>query len=281
MENKNIHWFPGHMKKALNEIQAKIKIIDLVIEVLDSRAFLSTQNPYLKSIINNKPVIKLLNKIDITDKNKLEENLTDDDNVFECSITSNNFYNELIKILNKYYLKINDKFIKKGMKAQPLKILVCGIPNVGKSSLINLLARKNYDGVANIPGFTKGLKWIRVEDKFYFLDTPGILPSNYENKKYALNLAMIGSIKLDILPKTTLVEKIYSYLIKYKKEELFNYYKLDKNIEDLQGLLENLCAKRGFLLKGNKYDLEKAENLIIDDFKNGKICKIFLDNVDF
>ena len=107
MENKIIHWFPGHMKKALNEIQAKIKIIDLVIEVLDSRAFLSTQNPYLKSIINNKPVIKLLNKIDITDKNKLEENLTDDDNVFECSITSNNFYNELIKILNKYYLKRN------------------------------------------------------------------------------------------------------------------------------------------------------------------------------
>lgn len=282
MQKQNIHWFPGHMKKALDEIKAKIKIIDLVIEILDARAPISSKNYLLENIIQNKKRILLLNKSDLVDEIKLQSylNYLNENKIeyFLSSINSKDFYKEFLNKLKKYYDELNQKYINKNMKPQIIKVLICGIPNVGKSSLINLLARKNAAGVANLPGYTKGQKWIKVNNMFYFLDTPGILPSNYEDKNCVKNLAMIGTIKKDILPIEEIAQLVFDYLINNKKDDFINYYYFDKNIRDLHSFLNYLATKRGFLLKGNELDITRSINTLLDDFKNGKICKVFLDN---
>ena len=284
-QQKNIHWFPGHMKKALNEISEKIKLIDLVIEILDARAPFSTHNKYLDSLTQNKSKLVIFNKIDIANEQKLNEYIKNSEIIGEqnyilSSIKDASFYTKLLAKLNYFYNLINEKNVKKGLKPQPIKILVCGIPNVGKSSLINFLSKKSSAGVENKPGFTKGQKWIRVSEKYYFLDTPGILPSNYEDKNYARNVALLGSIKQDILPNSELCE----YALNYIKENLFlefkNYYKLDCDITgetDNNILIELICKKRGFLQQNSQFDIERCELTILNDFKNGLIGKIFLD----
>lgn len=282
---KNIHWFPGHMKKALNEISDKVKLIDLVIEILDARAPFSTHNKYLDIVIINKPKLVIFNKIDITDQQKLNDYLTnvnenERQNYIFSSIKENSFYSKLLAKLDYFYNLINEKNKRRGLKPQPIKILVCGIPNVGKSSLINFLTRKSSAGVENKPGFTKGQKWIKVGDRFYFLDTPGILPSDYEDKNCAKNIALLGSIKQEILPNSELCDYALNYIKDNLFEEFINFYKLDidknKSYENTE-LINKICKKRGFLLQNSLLDTEKAELTILNDFKNGLVGKVFLD----
>ena len=264
-QQKNIHWFPGHMKKALNEISEKIKLIDLVIEILDARAPFSTHNKYLDSLTQNKSKLVIFNKIDIANEQKLNEyiknsEIVEEQNYILSSIKDASFYSKLLAKLNYFYNLINGKNVKK--------------------SLNNFLSKKSSAGVENKPGFTKGQKWIRVSEKYYFLDTPGILPSNYEDKNYARNVALLGSIKQDILPNSELCEYALNYIKENLLLEFKNYYKLDCDISsetDNNILIDLICKKRGFLQQNSQFDIERCELTILNDFKNGLIGKIFLD----
>ena len=184
-----IHWFPGHMSKALKEVEEKIKIIDVVIELLDARAPLSSINVQLENLIKNKKRLVILTKPDLADPvetKKWEEFLlTKYDSLLSLNLTDGNATNQIVKAVTELG---QDKWAKdkaKGMKPQALKTMIIGIPNVGKSSLINRFAKRKAAGVQNKPGYTRGEQWIKVSNEFILLDTPGILPMNYENNPIA------------------------------------------------------------------------------------------------
>ena len=279
--SKNIHWFPGHMKKALIELQEKVKLVDLIIEILDARAPFSSRNPYFTNIAQGKKRLIILNKKDIADLKDFDKNaakLNDFDVVIESNLTNKNDYKSLFNEITKISDERKEKFLKKGMKPQLLRAMVIGIPNVGKSSFINYLNNKNSAAVGNTPGFTKANKWIKVDNLFYLLDTPGILPANYEDERTKINLALIGSIKQEILPIDLLANELIELIKEKYMEEFNNKYSTDFKKECSSAeIFEKIAIKRGFLLKAGVPDIEKAQTLLLNDFKNGKICKVRLD----
>ena len=279
--SKNIHWFPGHMKKAFVELQEEVKLVDLIIEILDARAPFSSRNPYFTNITKDKKRLIILNKNDIADLKDFDKNsakLNDFDVVIELNLTNKNDYKNLFNVITKISDERKEKFLKKGMKPQLLRAMVIGIPNVGKSSFINYLNNKNSAAVGNTPGFTKANKWIKVENLFYLLDTPGILPANYEDETTKINLALIGSIKQEILPIDLLASELINIIKEKYLEEFNKKYSTDFKKECSSAeIFEKIAVKRGFLLKAGIPDIEKAQTLILNDFKNGKICKVRLD----
>ncbi len=277
-----IHWFPGHMKKALHEVEEKIKICDVVIELLDSRAPKSSINEQLEKLIKNKKRLVVLTKPDLADslitekwKVKLKEEY---DSVLVLNLTASN----ATKLLTDAVMELGkDKWEKdkaKGMKPQPIKTMIIGIPNVGKSSLINRLAKRKAAGVQNKPGFTRGEQWIKVNNNFILLDTPGILPMNYENPKKAANLALIGSIREDILPNTELVNVLLDFLrVNYPKalKERFSI----EEIEEYETVLNKICEIRKIVDSSGRPSFERAETLLLKEFKSGLLGKISLENI--
>ena len=274
-----IHWFPGHMSKALKEIENKIKIVDVVIELFDSRAPLSSINEDLEEVIKNKKKLVVLTKIDLADphqtklwKEKLEKRY---EKVLALDLTKESAEKEIAKAV---YLLGEDKRLKdksKGMKPQPIRAMIIGIPNVGKSSLINRLASRRAAGVQNKPGYTRGEQWIKVNKDFELLDTPGVLPMAYDNKDKATKLAIIGAIREDILPYSELCE----YLIKFLKDKYPTSLEDRFGVTDLsdaQDVLARIAERRGLKRNGD-LDTEKAEALLLHEFKNGKLGRITLE----
>ncbi|MFA7032558.1 MAG: ribosome biogenesis GTPase YlqF, partial [Bacilli bacterium] len=202
--SNQIHWFPGHMNKALKEIGEKIKIIDVVIELFDARAPLSSVNPQLEEAIKNKKRLVVLTKADLADPTmtkKWEEELKKHyDLLLTLDLTKASACSAIEKAVSLLGQEKWAKDRKRGMKPQPIRTMIIGIPNVGKSSLINRLAKRKAAGVQNKPGYTRGEQWIKVNNNFLLLDTPGILPMNYDDRRKATNLALIGSVRDDILP---------------------------------------------------------------------------------
>lgn len=281
MQQKNIHWFPGHMLKALREIKERLKIVDLVIEVIDSRAPISSKNPFLNEIIKDKKKMIVLTKKDLCDEKKINSFLSYYEKENYRTILAN--LNDAIDIkritglANELGKERQEKYIKRGMKPQPLRVMIIGIPNVGKSTLINRLVKKSAASARNTPGHTKAQQWIRVNKDFELLDTPGILSPHYEDKKVAMNLALIGSIKDEILP----IDEIYSHLIDFL---ILNYlaefkarYKL--NLEEYQEdkITQEIGKNRGLLLKGGEVDADSVKKLIIKEFRAGLIAKVVVD----
>ncbi len=277
-----IHWFPGHMKKALNEIEAKIKLVDVIIEILDARAPLSSINPEFEKRTSNKKKLIVVSKSDLADPIETKK----------WEICLKNRCNSLLilnltdpratKIISDEVQKIGEekhqKEKAKGMKPQPIKAMIIGVPNVGKSSLINRIAKRNAAGVQNKPGYTRGEQYIKVNKDFILLDTPGVLPMNYEDKEHAINLALIGSIREEILPNDELVK----YLLKYLKKHYPNALKERFDIDDLSDPIQvsELVAKKRGLLTGGEYDLSRADFLILKEFKEGKLGRITLEQAE-
>ena len=277
-----IHWFPGHMKKALNEIEAKIKLVDVIIEILDARAPLSSINPEFEKRTSNKKKLIVVSKSDLADPNETKK----------WEICLKNRCNSLLilnltdpratKIISDEVQKLGEekhqKEKAKGMKPQPIKAMIIGVPNVGKSSLINRIAKRNAAGVQNKPGYTRGEQYIKVNKDFILLDTPGVLPMNYEDKEHAINLALIGSIREEILPNDELVK----YLLKYLKKHYPNALKERFDIDDLSDPIQvsEFVAKKRGLLTGGEYDLSRADFLILKEFKEGKLGRITLEQAE-
>ena len=281
-QQKNVHYFPGHMAKALREMAPFVKNADIVVEVADARAPFSTRNPLLNELIGNKPHLIVLSKNDKADTLVTARWIAKYNQEGITCFASNLKGEKVFKVLNEMseplVLKKREKEKKVGMKKQPLKLLIVGIPNVGKSTLINNLAGKRVARAANTPGVTRSEQWIKLSGDFVLLDTPGILPMNYEGPLTARRLAILGSIKEDVLP----LDELYRFLFVFLRENYKNCLQNRYGIEDLSRLeaeevLEIVAKNRGYLLKNGTYDYAKATSSIFKDFQEGYFGKISLE----
>ena len=277
---QQIHWFPGHMNKALNEVENKVKLVDVIIELFDARAPLSSINENLTKITQNKKKLIVLTKTDLADpeqtKKWQEYFVQEYDAVLCLDLKGNNAES----LLSKAVISLGkDKWAKdmaKGMKPQPIRTMIVGIPNVGKSSLINRLAKRKAAGVQNKPGFTRGEQWIKVNKDFLLLDTPGILPMSYENPKKAANLALIGAIREDILPNEQLGEMLISYLKEHYPSALKERFGIEE-ITDRLTVLNQISERRKIVNGVGENDLLRAECLLLKEFKDGLLGRITLE----
>ena len=269
-----INWFPGHMTKALKEIKQLLNNIDVVVYVLDSRAPISSINPSLNKLSQNKPVLYVFNKTDLADEARVRElaKSFNKENSDYCLINSTmsgagKTIKQKINMLAKAKI---EKFKAKGIKTL-VRAIVIGVPNSGKSTLVNNLCGKAKAITGNRPGVTKSVQWLNIGDNVELCDTPGTLYPNLENQTVALKLLVIGSIKDEIIADNCEVACELIKLINEKYPTL-----IEKRYgEDLS--LEGIARKRGYLLSKDEFDLERTANAVIDDFRKGKIGRITLD----
>ncbi len=282
-ENKtNINWYPGHMAKTKREIKEKIDLIDVVYEIIDSRMPKSSRIIDLDEIIKNKPRIMIFTKYDLCDKSVTDNFIKEyekDYVVIKANLKENsNINKEIVNKTEELLKDINLKRMEKGLNKRTYRALVVGVPNVGKSTLINRLAGRNIQDTGNKAGVTKNLAWIKLNKDIELLDTPGILWPKIEDEIVGYNLASLSSIKEEILD----IEDIASYIIRFLYHS-YSYLLKDKygiesiNEEDLTDAFDKIGRKRGCLMKGNIVDYEKVYTIIINDLKEGKIGKVTFD----
>ena len=277
---KQVHWCPGHMKKAQNEIEAKIKLVDCVIELLDARIPFSSRNLTLFEITKAKKRLIVLTKSDLADPKMttkwMEFFKSSGSEVIFADLNNQKDIQSIIKNAEKLGDEKHAKEIARGMKPQPVRAMIVGIPNVGKSTLINKIAKRKAASVENKPGHTKAQQWIKVSKQFELLDTPGILQSSYEDKDVAVSLALVGSINENILPYEELADILLTYLKGNYPNELKGRYNLDELDDDNNLILSSIAQNRGLMSKGG-LDISKAQKLLLNEFKNGKIGRISLE----
>ncbi len=283
-ENKtNINWYPGHMEKARREIKEKLSLIDIVYEVIDSRMPISSKIKDIDNLIKNIPRILIMSKYDMCDKNETDKFIAHYEQEGYIVIpTSLNDKNDVKVILNKsseLMKKINEDRKKKGMKPRAMRALVIGVPNVGKSTLINKLVGKKKAPTGNKPGITKALGWIRINDNLELLDTPGILWPKIESDIEGYHLAGLSSIKEEILNKEELSIYLLKRMHELYPEQLKERYGIEKIEEDIIPVLDIIARKRGALLKGGIPDYDKVYLIILRDLKEGYLGKITLDRI--
>ena len=284
--NLNINWYPGHMAKTKKQIEEDLKLVDVVVEILDARIPLSSQNPDIKELTKNKKKILLLNKSDLASETETEKWIQYWQKQNKIALQINSNTGEGIATVLKTIKDIcsNDLAIQaeKGRIKKNIRVMVIGIPNVGKSSFINRITRKSSAEVGNKPGVTKQKKWIRIDEQIELLDTPGVLWPKFENKS-ALHLAYTGTIKDEILDKQEVAYSLLTELFQNYKTNLIERYKLKedemKDITILE-LMQIIGKKRGALVAGGIIDEEKVANIILDDFRMGKLGRITLERVE-
>ena len=283
-ENKtNINWYPGHMAKTKKEINNIISGVDVVIEVIDSRIPLSSRIPDLKRITNNKQNIIVFNKYDLCDKNETDKWINKYKNdgyiVVTCDSKNSNDYKKIINEVNKLMIEINDKRKKKGLLPKKAKCIVIGVPNVGKSTLINKFAGKNILGVGNKPGVTKNLSTIKINDNIDLVDTPGILWPKFQSQFLALNLSSMTIVKEDILSTIDVAIHILSMLDKYYPEILKNNFGIDHyNNDEVEKLFEKISKNKNIPVNG-EVDYDRVSLVILNSIKQEKIKNITFDRL--
>lgn len=283
IQSKAIHWYPGHMAKTRRLIEENLKLVDVVVEIIDARIPYSGRNPYFNDILKNKKRLIVMNKYDMADKNISEqwsEYFNNKGiNVVNVSCMTGEGIN---KILNEAEKLISDKINADQEKGRnrTIKLMMIGIPNVGKSSLINKLVGKASTITGNRPGVTKGKQWIRLRGNCELLDTPGILPQKFTDESVAEKLAITGAIKDEIINIELLSCKLVDYLKTHYASELMSRYKITDDISnfDAYEIIELIGKKRGFVISGGETDTERAAKMIIDEFRACKIGKITLEN---
>jgi len=283
MPINSIHWFPGHMAKALREVEAKVKHIDVIIELLDARAPGSSLNPYLNKISPQKPRLFVLTKKDLADLNRVQKwqdyYQQQGYQVLLSNLNLRESKKDILHALKPIYEAKTRAGASRGLKPQPLRALIIGIPNVGKSTLINLLVGRKSAKAANKPGLTRGQQWIKVDNQLELIDTPGILPANYENQTIALHLSMIGTIPESILPNDRIQTAIIDFLVQnYSQYLLKRYDLLPSNLANSEKILEGIASRRGLLING-ELNLVEAGNLLQKEFRSGILGPVVLDDI--
>ena len=300
MENQqnptNINWYPGHMAKTRKQIQEDLKLIDVVVELLDSRIPVSSRNPDINTIIDGKKKIVVLNKSDLADEKEttkwMEYFKTQKIPAVITDANSGKGIKDVIKKAEEIMEEELNKREEKGRIGRKIRIMILGIPNVGKSSFINRLANKNSLEVGNKPGVTRKKQWIKISNSIELLDTPGVLWPKFENEEVALNLAYTGTIKDEVLEKTEVAHHFLKYMIENDIDKLVKRYNLNK--EEILDSLESgyrpeneiiyevmlkIGKMRGAVVSGGNIDDLKTANIILEDFRSGKLGRITLEKV--
>lgn len=281
------------MAKTKRQIIEDLKLVDIVVELLDARIPISSQNPDIKQYIKEKDKLIVLNKSDLSDEtqNKKWIKYFEKNGIPAVLVDSNTGkgINEAIRKIGEIYTKNKDRFINKGRIGKSIRVMVIGIPNIGKSSFINRIAKKNSAQVGNKPGVTRQKQWIRINENIELLDTPGVLWPKFESEDIGLKLAYTGTIKDDVIEIIEIGFNLLKYLVNNYQENLIKRYKLDesqfeqivnKEIEENDKILEIMDyvgKKRGAIIAGGKVDQEKVARIILDDFRSGKLGKITLE----
>ena len=296
-ENKtNINWYPGHMAKTMKQIEADLRIVDIVIELLDARIPIASQNPEIANKIKNKKKLVVLNKADLADEktNQKWVNYFENQGIPAVLVDSNSGkgIDKFIKKIEEVMQEMLEGQASKGRIGRKIRAMILGIPNVGKSSFINRISKRTTAEVGNKPGVTKQKQWVRINEKIELLDTPGVLWPKFESEDVALKLAFTGTIKETVLQKTEIAYQLVKFLLENYRERLAQRYGL--NLEYIQTTLEQeqpenfniyeimleIGKKRGCIISGGNIDEEKTAKIILDEYKNGKFGKVSLEQPD-
>ncbi len=280
MSIENINWYPGHMKKTREMIQENLKLVDVVVELLDSRIPISSRNPIINELVGDKKRIIILNKSDLADpiENKNWEKY------FEAGDSKTNrvalldsMHGKGVKELLSIMQQTEEEINKDRTRQKKLRFMIVGVPNVGKSSLINRLTGRKAAKTGDKPGVTKGKQWLTLENGMQLLDTPGILWPKFEDPNVGLNLAFCGSIKEEILDKETLVLRLIELLQREYPDKLMERYKLSELSEEGIENMDEIARKRGFIQSGKRIDYERCARTVLDEFRSGLIGRITLE----
>lgn len=291
----NINWYPGHMAKTRRQIEEDLKMIDIVIELLDARIPISSQNPDIATITKGKKKIVVLNKCDLADEkqNQLWIQYFERKGI-PAVLTDSNSGKGIEPCIRKIENSMKEDIqmqANKGRIGRKIRAMILGIPNVGKSSFINRISKKTTAGVGNKPGVTKQKQWIRINEKIELLDTPGVLWPKFESEQVALHLAFTGTIKEDILERVDIAYYLIKFLIEKHKDKLCERYKITEQWieeklkqeqpenENIYEIMLTIGRKRGCIISGGNVDEEKTARILLDEFKNGRIGKITIESV--
>lgn len=281
---QNVQWFPGHMAKTRRIIKECLPSVDAVTEILDARMPISSSNPELNELIGNKPLIVLLNKCDVADENATRRwlNYFNEKGIYALAVDckSGNGLNKYAPLLREV---LKDKIASneaKGMIGKPLRIMVVGIPNTGKSSFINRMAGRNRAKVADKAGVTRHNQWFVIENGIELLDTPGVLWPKFDDPKIGDRLAFIGSVKDEVFDSETLAVRLLEVLSRDYPNRLSERYKIDDFSElEAYEILELIGRKRGMMMRGGEIDTLRASIMLLDEYRAGKLGRITLDTI--
>ena len=277
-----IQWYPGHMKKARELVEENLKLVDVVVELLDARIPAASSNPMLREIIGDKPRVVALNKRDLADENMtrrwLEHFRAKKIPAVALDSVSGKGMKELLTLIEREAKYRTERLVSKGVAARKARVMILGIPNVGKSSLINRLAGAAKAKTADKPGVTRAKQWIRIGADVDLLDTPGILWPKFEDPRVGLILAFSGAVNVEIYDLESVAHLLLATLRRDHQERLQERFKFKEALpETTEGLMDAIGRKRGCLLKGGRIDFEKVQHILLAEFRMGKFGKISLD----
>ena len=296
LPSTRIQWYPGHMAKTKREITEDLKLIDVVVELLDSRIPLSSQNPDIAELTRGKKKIIVLNKTDLADNMQNEawkKHFNSKGQV--CILTDSNLgkgINEVTKAIEEIMKEELEQYAERGRTGRKIKAMILGIPNVGKSSFINRIIKTNRLEVGNKPGVTRKKQWISINDKINLLDTPGVLWPRFEDEKTALNLAFTGTIKDDVLEQTEIAYQLLKFLLENYRQNVIERYKMTLDyIErtlsqnkpenfNIYEIMQEIGRRRGAIISGSRIDDKKTAKIILDDFRSGRLGRITIERIN-
>jgi len=275
-----IQWFPGHMAKAKKEIEENLKLVDVVVEIVDARTPKSSQNPLLQEVIKNKQKVIVLMKRDLADENRTEEWLdTLNDAHTKTVAVAANSQDDIKKVINlieSVGLEAQKNMTDKGVNRRPVRAMMIGIPNVGKSTLINRFVNRKIAKIGDRPGITKHQQWIKINKNFELLDTPGVLWHKFDNPDDGKRLAVIGTIKDNLIPAQDVTAFLLTYLNEFYPESIKERYGIE-SVEDMWEVFVAIGKKRGALESGGRVNFDKVSHIVLQDFRAGKLGRLSLE----
>jgi ribosome biogenesis GTPase A len=282
--NLQIQWFPGHMTKAKRMMEEQVKLVDVVVEMVDARIPVSSTNPMLGKILQQKPRVLAFNKIDMADPRQTEAWVKNfqDRGIQVCKVNCNNGQGikQLWSLVTAAAKPSQDKWLRKGVKNHPVRTMIAGVPNVGKSTLINKLVGQNKTIVSDRPGVTRGKQWVTVAKGLELLDTPGVLWPKFEDPQAGFCLAVTGAIKEDVFDRHTAIEILLDRLGRQYPGLVAAFYGLQAPAANVQELMEQIGKARGCIKSGALVDMNKVDQLVLRDFRTGRMGRITLDVPD-
>lgn len=282
IEDFKIQWFPGHMTKAKRMMESQIKLVDVVVEMLDARIPRSSTNPMLINVLGNKPKVIALNKTDMADNAKTELWMQKLKNsglpVCKIDCATGKGVKQLISMVQVAAKPVLDKWLKKGVRNRSVRVMIVGIPNVGKSTLINRLVGKTKVVAADKPGVTRGQQWVTIAKGLELLDTPGVLWPKFEDPEVGFCLAATGAIKEDVFDREDATELLVERLMERHPEELKSKYAIEfENSDDVRAVLAKIASSRGCIKAGGVLDLDRIIQTVLRDFRSGRLGRFTLD----